>query len=227
MFRSHDCRSAFGLCCRGEAFAQALTPRTPIQKRPIDQVVATPGAVTGEIVVKFHDEALARLDASGNLSFNGPARGGKRAKQLLEGLAVTPAIKATPEEMYSVMNAAASHSGIASPDLLGMLSVKLDPESPAAIEKLARQLHVLECVEYATIMETLRPSSVNLSGPAPTGSCEITSIQPPLCLANLTEAECMILNGTFNPGSDSCSFVDPKAPSGSMLYRSWDRPGMY
>ena len=26
----------------GEAFAQALTPRTPIQKRPIDQVVATP-----------------------------------------------------------------------------------------------------------------------------------------------------------------------------------------
>ena len=198
----------------GEAFAQALTPRTPIQKRPIDQVVATPGAVTGEIVVKFHDEALARLDASGNLSFNGPARGGKRAKQLLEGLAVTPAIKATPEEMYSVMNAAASHSGIASPDLLGMLSVKLDPESPAAIEKLARQLHMLECVEYATIMESLRPASVNLSGPAPTGSCEITSIQPPLCLANLTELECSELNGTFNPGSDSCSFVDPKAPVG-------------
>ena len=38
-----------------------------------------------------------------------------------------------------------------------MLSVKLDPESPAAIQKLARQLHALDCVEYATIMETLRP----------------------------------------------------------------------
>ena len=130
------------LAVGGEAFAQALTPRAPIQKRPIDQVVATPGAVTGEIVVKFHDEALARLDASGNLSFNGPARGGKRAKQLLEGLAVTPAIKGTPEEMYSVMNAAASHSGIASPDLLGMLSVKLDPESPAAIESWPSTSHV-------------------------------------------------------------------------------------
>ena len=44
-----------------------------------------------------------------------------------------------------------------------MLSVKLDPESPAAIQKLARQLHALDCVEYATIMETLRPASVNPS----------------------------------------------------------------
>ena len=77
----------------GEAFAQAMTPRAPIQKRPIDQVVATPGAVTGEIVVKFHDEALARLDASGNLSFSGPARGGQRAKQLLRGLSLSTAIK--------------------------------------------------------------------------------------------------------------------------------------
>ena len=224
MFRSHDCRSAFGLCCRGEAFAQALTPRTPIQKRPIDQVVATPGAVTGEIVVKFHDEALARLDASGNLSFNGPARGGKRAKQLLEGLVVTPAIKATPEEMYSVMNAAASHSGIASPDLLGMLSVKLDPESPAAIEKLARQLHMLECVEYATIMETLRPSSVNLSGPAPVGACSVTSVDPPLCLAGVTEDECDQLNGDFSPGADSCDFLDPNAPVGPCCIDLGDGP---
>ena len=95
MFRSHDCRSAFGLCCRGEAFAQALTPRAPIQKRPIDQVVATPGAVTGEIVVKFHDEALARLDASGNLSFNGPARGGRVPNNCWKGSFTTPAIKAT------------------------------------------------------------------------------------------------------------------------------------
>ncbi|MEL7073730.1 MAG: hypothetical protein AAGK34_06855, partial [Planctomycetota bacterium] len=93
----------------GEAFAQALTPRAPIQKRPIDQVVATPGAVTGEIVVKFHDAALARLDASGNLSFNGPARGGQRAKQLLSGLTLCTAIKATQEEMYSVMQSAAVH----------------------------------------------------------------------------------------------------------------------
>ena len=46
----------------------------PMQKRPLHNVVATPGAITGEIVVKFRDEALARLDASGNLSFNGPPR---------------------------------------------------------------------------------------------------------------------------------------------------------
>ena len=37
---------------------------------------------------------------------------------------------------------------------------EIDPESPAAIQKLARQLHALDCVEYATIMETLRPASV-------------------------------------------------------------------
>ena len=79
----------------GEAFAQALAPRVPIQKRSINQVVATPGAITGEIVVKFHDDALARLDASGNLSFNGPARGGNRAKQLLAGISLTTAIKAS------------------------------------------------------------------------------------------------------------------------------------
>ena len=76
--------------------------------------------------------------------------------------------------------AAALHSGVASPDLPGMLSVKLDPESPAAIQKLARQLHALDCVEYATIMETLRPASVSLAGPAPVGSCAVTNVTPPL-----------------------------------------------
>ena len=198
----------------GEAFAQALTPRAPIQKRPIDQVVATPGAVTGEIVVKFHDEALARLDASGNLSFNGPARGGQRAKQLLSGFSLSTAIKATHDEMYSVMQSAALHSGVASPDLPGMLSVKLDPESPAAIQKLARQLHALDCVEYATIMETLRPASVSLAGPAPVGSCAVTNVTPPLCLAGMTEAECDELDGTWNEGQESCGFLDPAAPVG-------------
>ena len=194
----------------GEAFAQALTPRAPIQKRPIDQVVATPGAVTGEIVVKFHDEALARLDASGNLSFNGPARGGQRAKQLLSGFSLSTAIKATHDEMYNVMQSAALHSGVASPDLPGMLSVKLDPESPAAIQKLARQLHALDCVEYATIMETLRPASVSLAGPAPVGSCAVTNVTPPLCLAGMTEAECDELDGTWNEGQESCGFLTPQ-----------------
>ena len=139
------------LAVGGESSAQSLTPRAPIQKRPIHKVVATPGAITGEIVVKFRDEALARLDPSGNLSFNGPAKGGKRAKHLLSAYSLSTAIKATHDEMYNVMQSASMNSGIASPDLPGMLSVKLDPDSPAVVQKLARQLHMLECVEFATI----------------------------------------------------------------------------
>ncbi|MEL7066812.1 MAG: hypothetical protein AAGK24_05210, partial [Planctomycetota bacterium] len=164
--------------------------------------------------VKFHDAALARLDASGNLSFNGPARGGQRAKQLLSGLTLRTAIKATQEEMYSVMQSAALHSGVASPDLPGMLSVKLDPQSPALIQKLARQLHALDCVEYASIMESLRPASVSFAGPAPTGSCAVTNVTPPLCLAGMTEIECDELEGTWNEGQESCDFLDPAAPIG-------------
>ena len=57
----------------GEALLRLDTP-PPIQRS--DRSLWQHLAVTGEIVVKFHDAALARLDASGNLSFNGPARGG-------------------------------------------------------------------------------------------------------------------------------------------------------
>ena len=185
-----------------------------MQKRPLHNVVATPGAITGEIVVKFRDEALARLDASGNLSFNGPAQDGRRAKKLLSAYNLTTAIKATHDEMYNVMQSASMHSGIAAPDLPGMLSVKLDPESPAVVQRLARQLHMLECVEFATIMETLRPASVSLAGPAPVGSCAVTNVTPPLCLAGMTEAECDELDGTWNEGQESCGFLDPAAPVG-------------
>ena len=198
----------------GESFSQSLSPRAPMQKRTLDKVVATPGAITGEIVVKFRDEALARLDASGNLSFNGPAQDGRRAKKLLSGYNLTTAIKATHDEMYNVMQSASMHSGIAAPDLPGMLSVKLDPESPAVVQRLARQLHMLECVEFATIMETLRPASVSLAGPAPVGSCAVTNVTPPLCLAGMTEAECDELDGTWNEGQESCGFLDPAAPVG-------------
>ena len=95
-----------------------------------------------------------------------------------------------------------------------MLSVKLDPESPEIIQKLARQLHALDCVEYASIMETLRPASVSFAGPAPTGSCAVTNITPPLCLAGMTEIECDELEGSWNEGQDSCDFLDPAAPVG-------------
>ena len=185
----------------------------PIQKRPIDQVVATPGAVTGEIVVKFHDAALARLDASGNLSFNGPARGGQR-QATLEWFDASHRHQGHPRRdvQRDAKRCPAFRRRLPRPSRHA--EREAGPRISRDDQKLARQLHALDCVEYASIMESLRPASVSFAGPAPTGSCAVTNVTPPLCLAGMTEIECDELEGTWNEGQESCDFLDPAAPIG-------------
>jgi len=204
----------FCLLISGVSHAGDLKARKPQSKRPLDAVVATPGAVTGEIVVKFHDEAQARLTASGRLTFQGVAVDGKRAQKIMNRHALRTSIQASLEDMYGVMQAAEANSGIASPDLPGMISIVLDPTDIGGIQSLARQLHVLECVEYASIQETLVPSSVL----GVTGSCAILNVNPPICVAGLTSEECIDLNGVFEPNSDDCpalAISQLNAPTGA------------
>lgn len=204
----------FCLLISGVSHAGDLKARKPQAKRPLDAVVATPGAVTGEIIVKFRDEAQARLTASGRLTFQGVAADGKQAKKIMNRHALRTSIKASLEDMYGVMQAAEANSGIASPDLPGMISIVLDPSDTAGIESLARQLHALECVEYASIQETLEPSAV-LGG---TGSCAILNVDPPICVAGLTAPECADLNGVFELNSDDCPAIalsELDAPTGA------------
>ena len=217
-----------------------LEPRAKRVKRPLSQLVAGENA-TGELVIKFTDEAKVRAIAGRLESFGVPTRSFFDAQRLLENYRVAPAINAEQSRIDALIRRAESLSGKAQPDLGGMIKVVAGRPGDQSIEALAHRLHVLDCVDYVSIQTTLVPSSAFGGGDQPAGECDCDAydpadpvndpsdpaydptlpcnasgscrlnVSPPLCVFVEKGFECCQLGGVFTVGGN-CREGEPILP---------------
>lgn len=126
-----------------------LVPRQPIVKRP--QVFRT-AETSGRIIVKFMDSVTARARNDGTMmSVAGVDT--TAIDELAERLGLTfePAIKLAADKLAQIQLRAASQSGVAQPDLAGILYV----DGPAeALEEVAPIFLAMPIVEYVEFEPT-------------------------------------------------------------------------
>ena len=141
---------AFVLAFRAEA--QDLAPRRPLPKSPVALAPVPPSLAAPErrLIVKFADAVRARARADGELA---SAAGVDLASAVRGATAASlrfrPLIPLPQERLDALEARAAARSGVAQPDLAGMLIVELSGARDDDLVALGEALQRLPEVEFA------------------------------------------------------------------------------
>lgn len=123
-----------------------LEPRRAISKRPTESLRQMPDDATGVLIVKFRDDARARLAVDEQV-ISRTGRNLRPIGRLIDrlGLTITPAFYHTEEELADLQVRAAVNSGRGQPDLAGLMHLT-GPED--ALVRAAQQLNQHDLVEF-------------------------------------------------------------------------------
>jgi hypothetical protein len=148
----------------------APRPRSPLSKPATIDRPAWPSRLT----LKLRDGLAVRARAGGLVSQTGAALAGPRGVAARHGLSFTPLIDLPPSVLATVEARALARSGVAQPDLAGML-VAHGPD--AALEPAARELLPLDEVEWVHFAQ-LAPEPPCSDLPPPTPHYYAQGLQP-------------------------------------------------
>ncbi len=133
----------------GAAFASDLAPRRELVK----STRLTPPAYPHQLVVKFRDTLRVRNSAAGLASLAGGDVSDVQALALREHVTFSSLINLPAQKLLDLEHRAAARSGVAQPDLAGMMVVY----APAnALQRIANELNASPTTEFVYFQE-LRP----------------------------------------------------------------------
>ncbi len=167
----------------------ALKPRVPLTKLAAAQLVVPTGA-SGRLIVKFKDEVKAR---PGETVQSVAAADLSAFQQIVtaQGLSVQSAFSLSPDRLKKIENKGVAYSGIAQPDLAGMMYVDRPGGVPVAAALALNSLPEVEFVEY-------EPKMV-LHGPV-TGACCLPNIT---CVVTTLDG-CVAAGGAYQGDGIAC-----------------------
>ncbi len=146
------------------ASSQPLTAREPVKSPPI---LAQPGTEY-QLQVKFKDDIKARATADGSVmslqqgtKLNLPVAFGRGQ------FTFTQLLQLPDGKIEHLETRAAARSGIAQPDLRGLMRVDAPAATTEELIQLARQLDALDEVEFVYLQELYPPPPVDISPPTP------------------------------------------------------------
>jgi len=138
------CAWAVALWTMDGAFAQSLAPRAPLPK--VSEINRP--SPDSRLTLKFRDDLKVRADQGWITSSVGGSLSPVLAVQLQYGLKFKPLIRLPQETLDSLERRAAQRSGVAQPDLGGMMEAIGES---ATIEAAARDLQALDVCDRAAI----------------------------------------------------------------------------
>lgn len=155
------------------AAASELAPRRPLPKEPVRALplpaTPAPPAATPQyrLIVKFRDEVEARTARGLLVSLGDADLAGVAAVTSRFDLSFEPLIRLPEETLAELEERAAARSGIAQPDLAGILEVQVPGAAPAALEAVGEALQRLPEVEFAYIQTLGVPPPGDISPTTP------------------------------------------------------------
>ncbi len=144
------CGLASLACTAFTVHAQALSPR---QELPKSARLTRPGT-PHQLVVKFRDAARVRAAGARLVSLTGTDLSAVEALAGQHGASFAQLIRLPQTTLDLLEQRAAQHSGVAQPDLAGMLVVRAPDES---IEALANALNALDVIEWVDFQDLFPP----------------------------------------------------------------------
>ena len=150
-----------------------LTERRPlnpvvIRAEPVSEKFS--GLIDGSpyrLIVKFHDPVRARSQRGSIISETATELAGTRRLARSFGMSFSPLIRLPEEALQELERRAASRSGVAQPDLAGLMVVVLHGADPTELEAAGRALQALPEVEFAYIQTLLQPPPGDIDPPTP------------------------------------------------------------
>jgi hypothetical protein len=138
--------------------ALALAPRSPLPPIAVELPAAAQGAPAAPLVLglKFDDALRVRVGPDGRLRGPGPVAAAQ-ALISAQGLRAEGLRVADPAALAALIARAEARSGVAAPDLGGLIRVAVIGISDAAAVELAQALQSLPGVEYATLHRMAPP----------------------------------------------------------------------
>lgn len=162
MFRAPSRIVAFMFCCVTTTRAVGeLIPRTAPAKPP----TITKPAYESQLTVKFRDDLKARAVGGDLTSSVGADLTNVDSVKAQFGLRFDRAIAVPQQTLDRIVAQAAQRSGVAQPDLGGMLVVRGVDEN---LEEAARTLLTLDEVEWVQFVPTAKPDDPCADIPPPT-----------------------------------------------------------
>jgi len=160
MFR----RFALLLCALAVAQAGALEPRQPISVGTFQVLEEYPQ----RLIVKFDDAVLARANDAGVLaSERGADLTVVNEVAQSNGLRFSPLIRLPESTLRSLEDRARARSGVAQPDLAGMMIVHLSPEGALTLPEAGALLNNLGAVEFAYLQTLQMPPPYDIPPDTP------------------------------------------------------------
>ncbi len=134
-----------GTCWAG---AQEPSPRRVIPKKD-SALLRVPADSTGRVIVKFTDNARVRIQDSANVLSLTNSRIAD-ANTIIQGFGMTvrPAIDHPPEKLAELEARAEALSGLAQPDLAGMMYIEGPSASLLAASRAMNNLDIVEFVQF-------------------------------------------------------------------------------